>query len=47
MSARTQRLDKGYAAGDPFDGDAVDLPVFSAYGVGVFLGLSFNMFGGE
>ena len=47
MSARTQQLDKGYAAGDPFDGDAADLPVFSAYGVGVFLGLSFNMFGGE
>ena len=47
MGARTLRLDEGYAAGDVFDGETEDLPVYPAYGMGVFFGLSFNMFGGE
>lgn len=47
MSARIMQLDEGYAAGDVFDGGKDDLPVFSVYRLGVFLGLSFNMFAGE
>lgn len=45
MGARAQRLDEGYAAGDAFDGDSGDLPLFQPYEAGVFVGMSFNLFG--
>lgn len=45
MGARAQRLDEGYAAGDAFVGDSGDLPLFQPYEAGVFVGMSFNLFG--
>lgn len=45
MGARAERLDEGYAAGEGFDGDSGDLPLFQPYEAGVFVGMSFNLFG--
>ncbi|MBI1227551.1 MAG: hypothetical protein GC192_20125 [Bacteroidetes bacterium] len=40
---KVQRLSKGYKNGDPFDTDLGDIPTKGKYGLGLFLGASFNL----
>lgn len=45
MGGKVNQLSGGYAVGDRFDADAGLLPTKSAYQLGYFLGVSFNLIG--